>query len=231
MRKKFRQPVKNAAATKPPSLTSPNDAQSSNSTEIESIPTAEKVKNETSHITSVGKQSLRPIPTADVNAPLAFDTYQQQSGEPPIERQNKILFAASTALLLIIVIVSAAVLVMYQKNASQEASPTPLPTQPVLPTATPAFSRMLWNMEVQNGSGVAGSAAKAAQQLSDLGYKIASIGNADKAGYKGVNVYIAASMQSFQSELIKDLASLYPSATYSGELIGATTSARIIIGK
>lgn len=174
---------------------------------------------------------MESIPTADVNAPLAFDTFEQQSGEPPIERQNKILFAASTALLLIIAVVSAGVLVTFQKNAGQEASPTPLPTQPVLPTATPAFSRTLWNLEVQNGSGIAGSAAKAAQKLTDIGYQVVTIGNADKTGYKNFNVYITASLKSYQSELLKDLATLFPTATYSGELNGATTSARIIVGK
>ena len=173
------------------------------------------------------------IPFADVNAPLAIESNEQQASEPPIERQNKLLFGAAVASLVVIVFLSAGAWVAYQYfvGASISPTPTPAPTVVVVPSLTPAYSRVVWSLEVLNGSGIAGVAATAAQKLAVSGYQIALVGNADKTSYKGVNVYIAASMLNSRSELIIDLATLFPTATYSGELTGATTSARIIIGK
>lgn len=70
------------------------------------------------------------------------------------------------------------------KIAFQQETPTPLPTKE--PAATPTPEKVdlsAYTINVLNGSGLTGEAAKAKSQLIEAGFKVGSVGNADTSDY------------------------------------------------
>lgn len=143
----------------------------------------------------------------------------------------------------------------------EETKITPTPTEFQFPTDTPAPSvsptagaekptatptvksinpvdqltgldRSALSIEVQNGSGVKGAAAKAADILTGFGYKIASKGNANNENYENVTIQVKSTKSDFLALLKKDLGFSYTVGSASADLSDSSTAdALVIIGK
>lgn len=102
----------------------------------------------------------------------------------------------------------------------------------VSPIDKSGLDRSALSITVENGSGTEGVAGKAATILKDLGYNVASTGNADNYNYKGVTIKVKSDKSNFINLLKKDLAKDYTITTSSSDLSSdSPTSAIIIIGK
>lgn len=122
-----------------------------------------------------------------------------------------------------------------EEEAEEEASPTKAPTNTPRPTQNPVdkttgLDRSELSVEVLNGSGVSGAAAKAAENLRVLGYSISKTGNADNSDYTNTTIEVKSSSSEFLSLLKKDLSGSYTIGTTSATFSGSA-DARVIIGK
>lgn len=96
-----------------------------------------------------------------------------------------------------------------------EAKPTLVPEETVeqisTPTPTPTIilERSDLKIEVLNGSGVPGTAAKAADFLEELGYQKPATGNADSYDYSSTIIKIKESKQDYLPILKEDLSEKY----------------------
>ncbi len=126
-------------------------------------------------------------------------------------------------------------------NPTPSESPSPTPSASPTATSKPSVNsvdsatgldRAKLSVEVQNGSGTAGAAGKAADFLKSLGYDVVSTGNADNFDYTNVTIKVKSSEQSYLPLLNKDLSANYSVGTTSSDL-SATSSADalVIIGK
>lgn len=103
------------------------------------------------------------------------------------------------------------------KTPAITTSITPVPSQEMTltpsvqskATTTPTKAVVKLRIEVLNGSGVQGEAAKMASFLKGLGYSITSTGNADTFDYTQTVIQIKKSKTEFASQLKKDLSSSY----------------------
>lgn len=124
-------------------------------------------------------------------------------------------------------------------------APTPIPTDAVEePTASPTASakdsvdsatgldRSNLSVEIQNGSGEVGAAGEAADVLKDLGYEIASTGNADSYDYEDVTIMVKSTKANYLPLLKKDLGFSYTVGETSEDLDSSSDAdALVIIGK
>ena len=110
------------------------------------------------------------------------------------------------------------------------SSPTPKPASNPIDKAT-GLDRSKLSVEVQNGSGEAGVAGKAAGILKDLGY-LTSTGNADNFNYSNVTIQVKSAKSDYLSLLKKDLAASYTIGSSSSDLSASSSAdALVIIGK
>lgn len=103
----------------------------------------------------------------------------------------------------------------------------------VSPVDISGLDRSKLSVTVQNGSGTEGVAGKAASILKELGYNVASTGNADNYNYQGVTIKVKKEKSEFLGILKKDLSKDYKidSATSSDLSSSSPTDALIVIGK
>ncbi len=88
------------------------------------------------------------------------------------------------------------------------------------------------SIEVLNGSGVAGEAAKASDILKKLGYKNILVGNADNTNYQNVSIQVKKSKEDTLNILRADLSKNYTIGETSSNLSESSTEdALVIIGK
>jgi len=88
------------------------------------------------------------------------------------------------------------------------------------------------SLSVENGSGIEGSAGKAADFLKSKGYNVSGTQNADKYDYKGVIIKVKSSENVYLTILKKDLSEKYTVNNTSSDLPSdSPTDAIIIIGK
>jgi len=124
-------------------------------------------------------------------------------------------------------------------SPSLTSSPTPSPTNTPTPKPTvnpvdkqTGLDRSELSVTVQNGSGEAGVAAKGADMLKNLGYKIAATGNADNFSYTNVTIEVKPSKTDYLALLKKDLGFTYIVGSVSADLSDSFSSdALVIIGK
>ena len=110
-------------------------------------------------------------------------------------------------------------------------TPTPKPTSNPVDKAT-GLDRSKLSVEVQNGSGEAGVAGKGSGILKDLGYNVASTGNADNFDYSNVTVKVKSAKSDYLSLLKKDLSASYTIGSSSSDLSASSSAdALVIIGK
>lgn len=190
----------------------------------------------------------------------AFTTHQY---EPPANISPK-KGGSKLILFLILILLIAGVIYGGMKflgssNKAETPSPTPTPTENLLPTDTPTpevsekpavsntptpkptvnpvdkttgLDRSDLSVEVQNGSGLPGAASKMSDFLKGFGYHVVSVGNADNTNYEKVSVLITEGKKSYLSLLTKDLSSSYSVGSSSADLsASASADARVIVGK
>lgn len=124
---------------------------------------------------------------------------------------------------------------------SEEPTPTSKPENTPVPTSKPAgnpidkttgLNRSKLSIVVQNGSGTAGVAGKAADFLKSLGYSVVSTGNADNFDYTNVTIQTKSSKSEFLTLLKKDLGTEYTIGASSSDLSASSSAdAVVIIGK
>ncbi len=153
--------------------------------------------------------------------------------EAPIAKTNKLLFTVGTIVATALVTSSIGIFLVYLSHPTQVTRQETAPVEEVSPSATPvpALAKSDITLEVLNGSGVKGSAGKAASKLLDLGYTVVGTGNAD-ARYDRSEVFVAAALgEQGRTMLLGDLAKEFSVSSVSGVLEDSTVSARLIIGK
>lgn len=102
----------------------------------------------------------------------------------------------------------------------------------VSPIDASGLDRSKLSIAVANGSGIEGTAGKAATILRDLGYNVASTENADNFGYKGATIKVKKEKGNFLNLLKKDLTKDYAITTTSSDLSSDfPTDSLVIIGK
>lgn len=114
-------------------------------------------------------------------------------------------------------------------QASQAPSATTTLTATATPTAT--LSRSNLSIAVENGSGAAGVGSKASAFLKNLGYTIASVGNADNFNYTGVTIQVKPAKSDYLSLLQKDLSGSYTITSATAKLASLSADAVVIVGK
>lgn len=117
---------------------------------------------------------------------------------------------------------------------AEAGKPTVAPTtKPVNPVdASTGLDRSTLSVEVQNGSGVTGAAAKGSDVLKSFGYKIGSVGNANNDGYTDVTIQVKSTKSNFLALLKKDLGFSYTVGSASADLDSSSSAdALVIIGK
>ncbi|MBI4089725.1 MAG: LytR C-terminal domain-containing protein [Candidatus Levybacteria bacterium] len=176
-------------------------------------------------------------------------------------RSKNFLYIIIFAILLIGIFLGAQKLFFSTNRESETAIITPTPTEFQFPTDTPTPSitptsepkptatptakpitnpidsatgldRSTLSVEVQNGSGEAGVAAKGAEILKSFGYKIASTGNADNFDYQNTTIRVKSVKSNFLPLLKKDLGFSYTVGSTSADLSSdSTADVLVIIGK
>ncbi len=111
-------------------------------------------------------------------------------------------------------------------NPALSVTPTPLPTE----TPKKTVDNASISFEVLNGTAVAGSAKKAAEKLTGLGYTVVKVGNADKSTYAKNELFVRAKNGGEIDLLLAGLKSDFQIASVSGVLEEGTASARLILG-
>ncbi len=116
---------------------------------------------------------------------------------------------------------------------SMFTSPTPSPTSTPTPTPTPvALNRADITIEVLNGSGVAGEAAKMREFLEGKGYDVGRAGNADTTDYKETEIHVKSDKKQYVSLLQDDIAEGYTVGSSAADLSdGSDYDAQVIVGK
>ncbi len=144
-------------------------------------------------------------------------------------------------LLIVLIIIGALVFAFFigigpfaqlRGGAEEVASPTPESvSSPVSsPSASPEeeVDKSEPAIRVLNGTGVAGLAASVKDFLEGLGWKVATIGNADSSDFTNTVIKFKEGFEKFESALVADLENDY-SVEVSSEELDATDSADIEI--
>jgi hypothetical protein len=102
----------------------------------------------------------------------------------------------------------------------------------VSPIDKSGLDRSKLSIMVENGSGIEGTAGKAANILKDLGYSTISTGNADNYNYQGATIKVKKEKSDFLNLLKTDLSKTYTITASSSDLSStSSTDAIVIIGK
>lgn len=159
-------------------------------------------------------------------------------GELTTQRQN----GTSSVFLWAVIIISVALLTggMLLIIASglpkvpplfAKPTPTPSPTPPP-PPAPQAVLRTDIKLQVLNGGGTPGSAAKAKKFLEEKGYTVEAIGNSDSYTHDETEVHVKPGKEAYLELLKSDLAGAYTIGATSADLpADSPYDARVIVGK
>ena len=104
----------------------------------------------------------------------------------------------------------------YQKGVNLELQASPTPEASIEPTLTPTASPSAkldltkFSINVQNGSGIAGTAGSAKDLLTKAGFKVSGTGNADNYDYTDTIIKAKTSVSAdFVSKLTTTLSGMY----------------------
>lgn len=188
-------------------------------------------------------------PIQDLPAPVYIERSSNKS---------RLLFVFLFLLFLVILALVLYYFFAMKGNNLFAGTPTPTPTQTVIPTPTESAStsatlspsanisqkqtsaidkatkldRSKLSIIVLNGSGQKGAAQVISTQLTDLGYTIQSVGNADAYTYKNVTVTVSKNKSAYLPLLKKDImanSAVSSVSAKTGTVTGA--DAEIIVGK
>lgn len=176
-----------------------------------------------------------------------MDDQNQPVAPAPIYQETQEKNAKWLWLLIILIIVGALVFAFFKgigpfaaisPFAKTEATPTPSPISQVdstfenaSPSPTEDVDRSGVKLRVLNGSGVTGKASSTKDFLENLGWTVASIGNADGSDYSSTEVRFKSSAKDYEVTIIEDLSEKF-SASASNDDLEASGSAdiEVIVG-
>jgi hypothetical protein len=116
-------------------------------------------------------------------------------------------------------------------NPEETSTPTPKPTVNPVDKKT-GLNRSKLTVAVENGSGEAGVAGKAADILKSLGYNVVSTGNADNFDYANVTIKVNKDSSDYLPLLKTDLGTDYTIGDASSDLSASISAdALVIVGK
>lgn len=151
--------------------------------------------------------------------------------------KNKVILIIVGIIILVILVIVAIFASgkgsrLTQKIANKPTltSPSESPTETPTPTSE-ALKRSDLSIEIQNGSGKAGTASKASDFLKGLGYKIATTGNADNFNYDKTVVEVKPDKKAYLDQLKQDLSKDYTVGSASADLSKGSADAVVIIGQ
>jgi hypothetical protein len=176
--------------------------------------------------TDVAPQEEVPV---DLEAML-----EQDAAEPVIDKKNNMLYVGGLTITIAIIALTIFVFAVYMKSPKTEVREDEAPAsateeQSRQPSPTPVVRVSDVTIEVYNGSGVAGAAAKAAKQLSDKGYTVVKTGNIKKQAT--TEVFISSDIPLAGAALLEaDVYTLFGVSSSAGILMNSTVSARLIVG-
>lgn len=161
------------------------------------------------------------------------------AGTPIYQESNQGKNAKWLWLLIIIIIIGGLVFAFIRgigpfgqlRGGAEEASPTPTSDLSFVSSPSPEatsganIDKSSAKIRILNGSGKAGAASSAKDFLEGLGYKVASVGNADKYDFEQTVLRFKASFSDFEAALTSDMSSKY--SVTSGESLESTDSADI----
>ena len=199
--------------------------------------------------TAVPKEATSGTPPSSQSSndlPITVEG-EEVIGEGPLAKSKRKVLVFGAITILILILAGGAFLFFGAKGqkpkeenapASQERETKSTPPTSSSPSSSAkpkktSFDRSEMTLEVLNGSGASGQAAKVADKLAALGYTIIKVGNADRQTYKESQLLLSsklkdkASIEGFMLDLKKEL----DIATSSGVLKDSSASAQIIIGK
>lgn len=89
-------------------------------------------------------------------------------------------------------------------NKIAKTSPTPAPTITIIPTISKEPNLAEYNIQILNGSAITGAASKLKDALTTEGFKVVSIGNADKNDYTDTVIFAKKEVNSAYLNKLKD---------------------------
>ena len=159
-------------------------------------------------------------------------------GYPNISMHKKsiapIIFWALGVCVLVVVIGLSIITISKGTFPISFARPTPTPTSAPTPivTPTPSVNKKELEIEILNGSGIAGVASTLKTFLEEKGYTVAGTGNAKNYEYAKTEIQVKADKSAFLSVLQADLIGSYVIGTATATLKASLPyNAVIIIGK
>src|SRR5579859_7124226 len=149
----------------------------------------------------------------------------------PLEEKNKKIFAAGIFFFIIIVLGTCGTYYFASKITPETGIATKIPPPTNSTTPKPPdqnLPRSAITLEILNGSGIPGAAAKTAKTFQDLGYVITLTGNTNSIGAS--QILVIPSLKDRLGLLLQDLEANLNISSVSGSLTDSTASARIILG-
>lgn len=112
-------------------------------------------------------------------------------------------------------------------------TPTPTPSPVSTPTPTPVLSdRSQLTIEVLNGSGKAGAAAKMQDFLKGKGYTVKKVGNAETSDFDKTQIHVKKDKEAFLGLLKTDVGEGYTVSSPAADLSdNSSYDAQVIVGK
>lgn len=124
----------------------------------------------------------------------------------------------------------------YEKSVNQAATATPTPEETIAPSGTPQPSASpsakldltKYPINVQNGSGIPGTAGSAKDVLTKAGFKVSSTGNADNYNYTDTIIKTKSDVPAdFVSKLTTTLSGVYSVA--KAQTLEASSSSEVVV--
>ncbi len=174
-----------------------------------------------------------------------MDEQQTPTAGSPIYQESQEKNAKWLWLLIILIIIGALAFAVFKGIGpfakfspfiKTSASPTPaVVASPIISESSPSpdtnLDKSKPSIRVLNGSGTAGKASAVKDFLEGLGYKVASIGNADSYDFEKSEVRFKEDFKQFEVVIVEDLSQKY-SATASSDDLESSDSAdiEVIVG-
>lgn len=116
-----------------------------------------------------------------------------------------------------------------QMLSFEKPTPTPEPTETPTPTEKPVDLKA-YNIQVLNGSGVTGEAAKVKASLEAAGFKVSETGNADKDDYENTQIAAKGTVnKQYMKKLEETLEKSYKVDSSSPTSADASSAADVVI--
>ena len=180
---------------------------------------------------AVEKELSESVPDATLETPLAVESASEPTEEVTTERTDRTFFVLGSIVTAVVALAVVGIVVLFVTTRTTPAptsSPAVTPTLATTPSPVPLVRGTI-SFEVLNGSGIAGAAGKAADQLTDLGYAVVAIGNTKLSS--GIELRVSSIASAHAAAITEDIQHLFTQATFSGTLTDSTAAAQLIIGK